>query len=120
MILHERLHLVLDAPVPLGDVDVQRVVAAGLAVGPFAPLLEGGEEADAGLRQHVVNWKKQKRKRGYSHRHPCGQHLAEKRVPNVSTDRLLGFKSFFGVSYVIYGGSGAQNVFKNKNMLCNV
>lgn len=41
VILHERLHLLLHAPVPLGDVNMQRVVAAGLAVGPFAPLLEG-------------------------------------------------------------------------------
>lgn len=56
MILHERLHLLLDALVPLGDVDVQRVVAAGLAVGPFTPLLEGRDEADARLRDHMVNW----------------------------------------------------------------
>lgn len=56
VILHQRLHLLLDPLVPLGDVDVQRVVAAGLAVSPFAPLLEGGHEADAGLGNHMVNW----------------------------------------------------------------
>lgn len=56
MVLHERLHLFLDALVPLGDVDVQRVVAAGLAVGPFAPLLEGRDEADARLGNHMVDW----------------------------------------------------------------
>lgn len=56
MILHQCLHLFLDALVPLGDVDMQRVVAAGLAVGPFTPLLESRDEADARLRNHVVNW----------------------------------------------------------------
>lgn len=56
VILHQSLHLLLDAPVPLGDVDVQRVVAAGLAVGPLAPLLEGCDEADARLRYDMVNW----------------------------------------------------------------
>lgn len=56
VILHQRLHVLLDAFVPLGDVDMQRVVAAGLAVGPLAPLLEGGDEADARLGYHVVNW----------------------------------------------------------------
>lgn len=56
VVLNESLHLLLDALVPLGDVDVQRVVAAGLAVGPLAPLLEGRDEADAGLGDHMVNW----------------------------------------------------------------
>lgn len=56
VILHQRLHVLLDAFVPLCDVDVQRVVAAGLAVGPLAPLLEGRDEAHAGLRNHVVDW----------------------------------------------------------------
>lgn len=55
VVLHQSLHLLLDALVPLGDVDMQRVVAAGLAVGPFAPLLKGRDEADARLRDHVVN-----------------------------------------------------------------
>lgn len=50
MILHKRLHFLLDALVPLGDVDVQRVVAARLTVGPFPPLLEGRQEADSRLR----------------------------------------------------------------------
>lgn len=57
MILHQHLHFLLDALVPLGDVDVQRVVAAGFAVGPPAPLLKGRQEADAGFRDHVVDWK---------------------------------------------------------------
>lgn len=57
MILHQRLHFLLDALVPLGDVHVQRVVAAGFAVSPPAPLLEGGEEADARFGDHVVDWK---------------------------------------------------------------
>lgn len=56
MVLDQRLHLLLDAFVPLGDVDVQRVVAAGLAVGPFAPLLKGRDEADARLGDHMVDW----------------------------------------------------------------
>lgn len=41
VVLHQRLHFLLDALVPLGDVHVQRVVAAGLPVGPAAPLLKG-------------------------------------------------------------------------------
>lgn len=57
MILDERLHVFLDAFVPLGDVDMQRVVAARLAVGPFTPLLEGCDEADARLGNHVVNYR---------------------------------------------------------------
>lgn len=57
MILHQHLHFLLDALVPLGDVDVQRVVAAGFAVGPPTPLLKGRQEADAGFRDHVVDWK---------------------------------------------------------------
>lgn len=57
MVLHQHLHFLLDALVPLGDVDVQRVVAAGFTVGPPAPLLEGRQEADAGFRDHVVDWK---------------------------------------------------------------
>lgn len=56
MILHQCLHLLLDALVPLGDVHMQRVVAAGLAIGPLPPLLEGWDEADAGFRHHMVNW----------------------------------------------------------------
>lgn len=41
VVLDQRLHFLLDALVPLGDVHVQRVVAAGFAVGPPAPLLKG-------------------------------------------------------------------------------
>lgn len=57
MILHQHLHFLLDALVPLGDVDVQRVVTAGFAVGPPTPLLKGWQEADARFRDHVVDWK---------------------------------------------------------------
>lgn len=86
MILHECLHVLLDALVPLGDVDVQRVVAAGLAVGPFTPLLEGRDEADARLRDHMVNWI-------HTHTHrpsntltenSCSPHLAAKYVASLS------------------------------------
>lgn len=55
MVLHQGLHLLLHALVPFGDVHVQRVVAAGLAVGPFPPLVEGGQQARPRLRNHVVN-----------------------------------------------------------------
>ena len=55
MVLHQGLHLLLHALVPFGDVHVQRVVAAGLAVGPFPPLVEGSQQARPRLRNHVVN-----------------------------------------------------------------
>ena len=55
VVLHQGLHLLLDALVPLGDIHVQRVVAAGLAVGPFPPLVEGSQQAGPRLGNHMVN-----------------------------------------------------------------
>ena len=55
MVLHQGLHLLLDALVPFSDVHVQRVVTAGLAVSPFPPLVKGGQQACPRLRNHVVN-----------------------------------------------------------------
>lgn len=70
MILHEGLHLLLSAFVPLGDVHMQRIVAAGLAISPLPPLFESCNQADAGLRHHVVNYKTQTKQVGfYVHEH---------------------------------------------------
>lgn len=55
VVLHQGLHLLLDALMPLGDVHMQRVVTAGLAVGPFPPLVKGGQQACPRLRNHMVN-----------------------------------------------------------------
>ena len=55
MVLHQGLHLLLDALVPFSDVHMQRVVTAGLAVSPFPPLVKGGQQACPRLRNHVVN-----------------------------------------------------------------
>lgn len=55
VVLHQGLHLLLDALMPLGDVHMQRVVTAGFAVGPFPPLVEGGQQARPGLRHDMVN-----------------------------------------------------------------
>lgn len=55
VVLHQALHFFLGAFVPLGDVHVERVVAAGLAVGPLPPLPEGANQGGAGLRHHVVD-----------------------------------------------------------------
>lgn len=55
VVLNERLHFLLDAFVPLSDVDVERVIAARLAVGPLAPLIKCRHQASTGLRNHVVN-----------------------------------------------------------------
>lgn len=55
MVLHQALHFFLSAFVPLGDVHVERVVAAGLAISPLSPLLESTNQGGARLRHHVVN-----------------------------------------------------------------
>lgn len=55
MILHQGLHLFLSAFVPLSDVHMQRVVAAGLAISPLPPLFESCNQADTRLRHHVVD-----------------------------------------------------------------
>ncbi len=62
MILHQRLHLFLGAFVPLGDVHMQRIVTAGLAVSPLSPLFESCYQAGAGLRHHVVDYETQTNK----------------------------------------------------------
>lgn len=55
VVLHQSLHLLLDTLVPLGDVHVQRVITAGLAVGPLPPLIEGRQQAGPRLRNDMVN-----------------------------------------------------------------
>lgn len=55
MVLDERLHFLLDAFVPLGDVDVERVIAARLAVSPLTPLIKRRYQTGTGLGNHVVN-----------------------------------------------------------------
>lgn len=59
MIFHQGLHLFWSAFVPLSDVHVQRIVAAGLAISPLSPLFESSNQADARLRHHVVDYKTQ-------------------------------------------------------------
>lgn len=66
MILDQGLHLFLSAFVPLGDVHMQGVVTAGLAVSPLPPLFEGCDQAGAGLRHHVVDCKTQNTQAGFS------------------------------------------------------
>lgn len=56
LVLHQGFQFLLQAVVPARDVDVQGVVAAGLAVGGPAPLLVGSQEAGPGVRADVVNW----------------------------------------------------------------
>ena len=56
MILHQGLHFFLSAFAPVSDVHMQRVVTAGLAVSPLPPLLEGSNQTDARLRQHMVDY----------------------------------------------------------------
>lgn len=57
MILHQGLHFFLSAFVPLGDVHVQRVVTARLAVSPLSPLFESTNQVGAGLWHNMVNCK---------------------------------------------------------------
>lgn len=59
MVLHQGLHLLLSACVPAGDVHMQGVVAAGLAIGPLPPLFESCNQADSRLRHHMVDYKTQ-------------------------------------------------------------
>lgn len=54
-VLDEALHLLLDAVTPVGDVHVQGVVTAALAIRPLPPLLIGLRQAGLRLRHHVVN-----------------------------------------------------------------
>lgn len=85
MILHKCFHVLLDPLVPLSDVDVQRVVAAGLAVGPFTPLLKGREEADARFRYDMVNWMHKET----PVRQPLMQSLGLVTVPNPALQMSL-------------------------------
>lgn len=55
LVLHQGFQFLLQAFVPARDVDVQRVVAAGQAVGTPAPLLVGSHEAGPSVRADVVN-----------------------------------------------------------------
>lgn len=55
VIFHQSVHLLQSAFVPLGDVHVQGVVAARLAVGPLSPLLESGHQTGPGLWHHMVD-----------------------------------------------------------------
>lgn len=58
MIFNQSFHLLLDAFMPLGDIHVQGVVAAGLAVCPFSPLVKRSQQTGPRLRNHVVDWEK--------------------------------------------------------------
>lgn len=70
VVLHQGLHLLLSASVPLGDVHVQRVVTAGPAIGPLPPLSEGAQQAGARLRHHMVHCKSTGSSgRGHGHKH---------------------------------------------------
>lgn len=55
VVLNEHLHFLLDSFVPLGDVDVERVIAARLTVGPLTPLIKRRYQTGTGLRNHVVD-----------------------------------------------------------------
>lgn len=56
MILNKGLHLFLNTFVPVGEVHMKRIVATGFAISPFPPLFESCDQADAGLRHHMVNY----------------------------------------------------------------
>lgn len=56
LVLHQRFQLLPQALVPARDVDVQGVIAAGLAVGAPAPLLVGSQQTGPSVRADVVNW----------------------------------------------------------------
>lgn len=54
-LLDHGVQLLPDAVAPAGDVHVQRIVAAGLPVGPLPPPLERLCQAGLGVRHHVVH-----------------------------------------------------------------
>lgn len=58
LLLDEGIHLLLYAVVPVGDIHVEGVVAAGLLVGPLPPLVVGLHQAATGLWDHVVHWRR--------------------------------------------------------------
>lgn len=57
-LLDEVIHLLLYAVVPVGDVHVKGVVAAGLLIGPLPPLVIGLHQAATGLWDHMVHWRR--------------------------------------------------------------
>lgn len=57
-LLDESIHLLLYAVVPVGDVHVEGVVAAGLLIGPLPPLVIGLHQAAACLWDHMVHWRR--------------------------------------------------------------
>lgn len=54
-LLDEVIHLLLYAVVPVGDVNVEGVVAAGLLICPLPPLVIGLHQAAARLWDHMVH-----------------------------------------------------------------
>ena len=56
-LLDEGVHLLLYAVVPVGDVHMERVVAAGLLVGPLPPLVIGLHQAAARLWDDMIHWR---------------------------------------------------------------
>ena len=54
-LLDHGVQLLPDAVAPAGDVHVQRVVAAGLPVGPLPPPLQRLHQAGLGVRHHMVH-----------------------------------------------------------------
>lgn len=55
LVLGQGLQLLPGSFVPAGDVHVQGVVAAGLAVRPLPPLLVGRQQAAPHVGEHVVH-----------------------------------------------------------------
>lgn len=54
-LLDEGIHLLLYAVVPVGDVHVERVVAASFLISPLPPLLKGLHQTATRLRDDMVH-----------------------------------------------------------------
>lgn len=58
-LLDERIHLLFDAVVPVGDIHVERVVTAHLLVSPLPPLVKGLHQTGTRLWDHMVHCRRQ-------------------------------------------------------------
>lgn len=63
-VLDEGVHLLLYAVVPVGDVHMEGVVAAGLLVGPLPPLVVRLNQAATWLWDHMVHCRSGEQERG--------------------------------------------------------
>lgn len=54
-LLDECIHLLLYAVVPVGDVHMERVVAASLLISPLPPLVKRFQQTASRLRDHMVH-----------------------------------------------------------------